>query len=675
VGVPRSRGLRRQSWPQSQNQSPDRQEQEITQAVSSLLGEEVSSRESQGGEAPSQAKPDLVEKNGDFDPDHDTAPQSASGLPEKQEMALASRQIYQGTVPPKAPASKASTPPCQEQHGSESDSPPALSPPLLQTTRLMEVSPQVPEPQPSGSLDPEQVNAGKAAPATPKTHQITQEDGNLTRIVSKYYPENQNLDSRPLTSADIATNASGYNTQQSFYPSVNKDPESWPIKITISQIPAEKTMPDKVGTDISVTPHSESDWESSENQDPGQPNWEPVKPKLVRITDPKLDWLDRIGSIGTEAGKITIGKFFSQDITMRSGAMSLQENFRTTGTVSKTKNSELTFLGAGFLSQRLISSDIFERDKFNDSAFGNDVFVNPRSQLIVFNFKQKLDDFSFGGGYRSFGADINKLDDIKKMVTTNIKPTSCQQVAEFWMANKFGPLTLKPFIGRFWDNKLFDNVKDSKRYRMATNVAGITLDNKVPLLPLYFGGSYSQENSNSIFIPKGKEPRSTFNKNLGGYLYFYCGKFFDLTASTSYSHIQDKINEDNITQVYWHEISANFRPTWYITITPIIALGDYRWPGNKTKTQLASLSLNYSKIFRNVDLWFWGSWSQTKGTAGYEDYKNLNAYLGISWQPISLSQYNAKFSLEGGYNKYIDNIYPEYTEKGFISFMSFKMKF
>jgi hypothetical protein len=87
------------------------------------------------------------------------------------------------------------------------------------------------------------------------------------------------------------------------------------------------------------------------------------------------------------------------------------------------------------------------------------------------------------------------------------------------------------------------------------------------------------------------------------------------------------------------------------------------------------LSLNYSKIFRNVDLWFWGSWSQTKGTAGYEDYKNLNAYLGISWQPISLSQYNAKFSLEGGYNKYIDNIYPEYTEKGFISFMSFKMKF
>lgn len=488
--------------------------------------------------------------------------------------------------------------------------------------------------------------------------------------------------SLPPMVSDRAKIAIGDNTQNCSHPSDTRDSgiksdfqRLWPTDIPQSETSAETTVPVRLASDVSLSPRSESNAKPSDNQVPGKPDWKPVKPTILRrLTDPKLDWFDRVGPGGTVAGKIDVSRFFSEDIKKRGEAMSIQRKFKTTYSISENIRSELTFLGMGCFPQRQFSSNMFERDIFNDLSFGNDVFYNPRSELIICDLRQKFNDFSFGMGYHSVGADLKNLDDIKKMVTTNVRPISGQQVAEFWVAKKFGPLSLKTFMARYWDNKLYDSYRDSKRYRMATNVTGISLDSKIPLTPLYMGVSYSQGYSKSIFSPRNKEPQSTFNQDFGGYLYYYGGKLFDVTVSTSYSPIKDQIHAENNTEVYWHEISANFRPSFYITITPTVALGDYRWPGNITKSQFASLSLNYSEIARNVDLWFWGSWSQTKGSAGYEDYKNLNAYLGISWQPSSMSRYNAKFTLEGGYDKYIDNIYPEYTCEGFSSFISFKLK-
>jgi general secretion pathway protein A len=55
-----------------------------------------------------------------------------------------------------------------------------------------EVSPQVPEPQPSVAPSPAMPSPEQAV-ALPQDHRVTAEDGNLSRIISKFYPNNKEV--------------------------------------------------------------------------------------------------------------------------------------------------------------------------------------------------------------------------------------------------------------------------------------------------------------------------------------------------------------------------------------------------------------------------------------------------------------------------------------------------
>jgi general secretion pathway protein A len=103
-----------------------------------------------------------------------------------------SSQGVSSPIPQIAKATQAAPPAISPQVPEPQYSEPAPVAPKPEQTAPQAISPQVPEPQPS-------VESAPAAPSpeqTPplfQTHQVTEEDGNLTRIVGKYYRENKDL--------------------------------------------------------------------------------------------------------------------------------------------------------------------------------------------------------------------------------------------------------------------------------------------------------------------------------------------------------------------------------------------------------------------------------------------------------------------------------------------------
>jgi hypothetical protein len=304
----------------------------------------------------------------------------------------------------------------------------------------------------------------------------------------------------------------------------------------------------------------------------------------------------------------------------------------------------------------------------------NGVVNEPEDQqLHIFNIKQESNNFSLGFQYRYVGKDAKGPKDHIKTTNMNTELESDQQGIEIWGARQMGPFNLKAFSSRFWDN--VDH--DADRYRMQTTKAGIGFDYKVPVLPLYFFGSYSRGTKESTLAPDGKKPKGSSEEAFKGSLYFYAGNAFDVTASSSYFSIEDQVHSGQETEVFWYEVSTNIRPLWNITITPTLSYGEnkYLWYGERTENPSASLSVTYSRLFNAVDLFLWGEYSRTKGTDGYLDETTYSASAIASWEGEYLFLPKLKFSLEFGYSAYIDNIYADSSSEGISSSFSLKTPF
>jgi hypothetical protein len=209
-------------------------------------------------------------------------------------------------------------------------------------------------------------------------------------------------------------------------------------------------------------------------------------------------------------------------------------------------------------------------------------------------------------------------------------------------------------------------------------VGGASLDYKMPQLPFWFSFSYSQGISKSSIEPDGSDPKEENEQKYGGSLYYYGGAMFDMMLSSSYSPTQDRIDLDRKTDNFWHEISANIRPTSNISITPTISWGEYRylWYGEQTNNPSASLSVSISKLFETVDLNLWGYYSGMKGTDGYQDDMTINTMLGISWDAKYFSSLpEMKFSIDLDHSAYIDKIYTESSSSSTGTKFSVKFPF
>ena len=321
--------------------------------------------------------------------------------------------------------------------------------------------------------------------------------------------------------------------------------------------------------------------------------------------------------------------------------------------------------------------DIF---KNKSSEFENTLLLSnlgsnePDKKLEIFRVKQKSNDFIYGVEYRCVGKDLKNVSDYKKKTNTktNVDLKNDQEGVEIWGTKKMGPIGLKTFFSRFWNNV----DRDPKQTNLMANKYGIEMNYKFDFLPIYFSFSHSRLQSESTIDSNSSEYQAEEKETYGGSLHYYGGKAFNMTASSSYSPSQDLVDPNKVTYSYWHEISASIMPMSNLYITPTVSFGEYRylWYGEKTENPAISLSITQSQLLDMIDLTLWGEFSQTKSTDGYQNFETLNTNLEISWNAKYLIVPKARFSLNFGYDQYDDKIYQSSSYDSISASLSLKFQ-
>ena len=286
---------------------------------------------------------------------------------------------------------------------------------------------------------------------------------------------------------------------------------------------------------------------------------------------------------------------------------------------------------ANFFGKSESKFDIFQKKSsgIEDPFFSSNLAPNESdNQLEIFRLKQKFNSFNCGMEYRYVGDNLNDPKDYKKR-TKNQNYYRFQKRSggsgDLGSKKKSGLLAYKPFFSRFYDNVDLD----LNETQMLTKEYGLEMNYKVYSLPVYLSVSHSRGESESTIEPDTSEYQGKQKETYGGSLYYYGGKAFNMTASSSYSPSQDLEDPNKETKSFWHEITTTIRPLSNLFITPTVSYGEYRylWYGERTENPSASLSVTYISLFNVVDLSLWGEYSRIQNTDGYPGCGDIEHFL------------------------------------------------
>jgi hypothetical protein len=320
--------------------------------------------------------------------------------------------------------------------------------------------------------------------------------------------------------------------------------------------------------------------------------------------------------------------------------------------------------------------DIFQ----NQSSEFDETFSPPSSfpnefdnRFEIFRLEQKLKGFNFGLEYRYVAKHLNDFNRYKNKTETKTKVglKNDQEGVEIWGEKSIGPINLKTFFSRFLDNVDHDPTLP----RMLTHKYGLEMKYKMHLLPIWVSFFHSREESENSFEVGGSEYQGIQKETYNGTLEYNVGKRFGITASSSYSLSRDLILTDQETVSFHNGIRTSIRPAPDLTISPMLSWGEYRylWYGEHEVTPAASLYISYRRIFNVVDLSLQGRYSQTSNTDQSLDNENLSTSIGLTWNAKSWFSRKMGYSLNLGFNKYVDNIQPDNSYNSLSA--SFKLEF
>ena len=321
--------------------------------------------------------------------------------------------------------------------------------------------------------------------------------------------------------------------------------------------------------------------------------------------------------------------------------------------------------------------DIFKNksSEFENTPLSSNLGSNePDKTIEVLRLKQESNDFNYGVEYRCVGKDLKNLEDYKQKTNTktNIDLKNDQEGFEIWGVKKIGSVGLKTVFSRFWNN--MDH--DPNKTQLMTNGYGLEMNYKLDSLPIYLSLSHFRAQSESTVESNSSEYQGVRKETYGGSLYYYGGKAFNMTASSSYSPSQDLVDPNKVTYSYWHEISASISPISNLTITPTVSFGEYQylWYGEQTENPSISLSITRSQLLNMIDMSLWGEFSRTRNTDGYQDAETLNTSLEISWNARYLIFPKARFSLDFEYDQYDDKIYQSSSYDSYSASLNIKFQ-
>ena len=297
----------------------------------------------------------------------------------------------------------------------------------------------------------------------------------------------------------------------------------------------------------------------------------------------------------------------------------------------------------------------------------------PDNRFEIFRLKQNLNGFNCGLEYRYISKNLNDFNRYKNKTGTKTKVglKNDQEGVEIWGEKNIGSIGLKMFFARFLDNV----DRDPTLPQRLTHKYGLEMKYRMHQLPILFSFFHSREESENNFEIGRPEYQGIQKETYNGSLKFYGGKRFDITASSSYSLSHDLLYPDQETIRFRNGIRSSIRPVSNLTITPMFSFAEYRylWDGEYEIIPSASLFINYHRLFNVVDLSFRGRYSETSNTDQSVDNETLSTSIRLIWNAKSWFSRKIDYSLNLGFNQYVDNIQPDNSYNSLSA--SFKLEF
>ena len=305
--------------------------------------------------------------------------------------------------------------------------------------------------------------------------------------------------------------------------------------------------------------------------------------------------------------------------------------------------------------------DIFQNisSKFDETFVSSNSASNESDNLFkIFRLGQNLNGFNYGLEYRYVGKNLNYLNRYKQKteIKTKVDLKNDQEGVEIWGEKTIRSIGLKTFYSRFLDNV----DRDPSLPRILVNKYGLEMKYKMDLLPICFSFSHSREESEDTLESGSSEYQGKQRETYYSSFRYDVGKAFGILASTSYSFSQDLLIPDKETESFRHGISSHIYLGSNLTIIPTLSYGEYRYvqDGEHEENPSVALSINYSQIFNAVDLSLRGRYSQSRNADRSLDSERLDTSIGLSWNASNLVFRKIGYSLNLGYNQYLDNIQP-----------------
>ena len=291
--------------------------------------------------------------------------------------------------------------------------------------------------------------------------------------------------------------------------------------------------------------------------------------------------------------------------------------------------------------------------------------IDDQEEPISLGFKTELGGLEAGAEYRSVGKRLERV--VAGPASQNDK-----EGTEVWLTQRLGILRL-----RLSQSDLSDNVDRNpalpRTSRTQTAVSAQLAPRAWPILGL----TYATGDSERTWLTGEGRTRTVERQNfdsLAGSAY-YAGPGFAVSGTSTYGYGRDPGRPDRETTTLYHDLTLTLRPVSSITVAPSVSTGvdQYEWSSVRNQSGSASLLLSYTPTASWWSLWTLGAYSMSQSSDRTVDGRTMSMSGGLACGLGKIFGGRARLSVEAGYDRYVDSVYPDSSAHGAFGLVLLKV--
>jgi hypothetical protein len=298
-------------------------------------------------------------------------------------------------------------------------------------------------------------------------------------------------------------------------------------------------------------------------------------------------------------------------------------------------------------------------------AFG--LGLDDPEEPVSLGFKGELGGLGLQGGaeYRSVGKRLER-------VVTGPASQKDREGTEVWLAQRLGLVRL-----RISQSDLSDNVDRDPALPQTTKTQTAVSAELAPRAWPIFGLTYATGDSERTWLTGDGRTRTierqTFDSVAGSA--YYGGRLFDLSGTSTYSLSREPGRSDRDMTSLYHDLSLTLRPLNTVTVIPSVGSGVDRYDRLATSYQsgTASLLLTYTPTASRWSLWTLGAYTASQSSDRTVDGRTMSVSGGLACGLGKILGGRATISVEAGYDRYVDGIYPDSSTRGAFGLVLLKV--